>query len=249
MSTVPKLAAALACAWAVLSFPTQAAAPAWWAQSGREFLTPGAAAADNAPILQGQARQALWRAVQELDDKYLEVGGAGSILRDLVNNVPNAVVTSAVFNSGAANTPVVIGQLKFLTRHVFDRLDALGVSYAALKQSPSDLYPWTTSTADDADTAVAVLGQLKRLFSFNSRPDTDGDGILDPLEQSARSADRDGDGMPDQWESYFGLNFRAAAPANQDTDGDGIQDRVDTRPRSPGGALSIVILTPQGTIN
>jgi hypothetical protein len=56
------------------------------------------------------------------------------------------------------------------------------------------------------------------------------------------SADTDGDGMPNTWETTYGLNPNNAADASQDADGDGITNLQEyqggsdpTNPASPGG--------------
>lgn len=59
---------------------------------------------------------------------------------------------------------------------------------------------------------------------------------------SSGGADRDGDGMPDAWESAFGLSA-VVANAREDDDGDGMNDRDEylagTHPLDPGSSLQI----------
>ncbi|MES2709155.1 MAG: hypothetical protein V4726_21345 [Verrucomicrobiota bacterium] len=236
---------------AASSFVVFGAPPAWWQEPARPFTDPAKTAQDRALLAQGQLRQALKRVVQELDAKYAAVGGAGVQLHDAVANVPNAQTTNppaALFADSRKFNVVKVGQLKFISKLVYDRLDGLGISYGSLKQNPATLYPWAAGAAPGSDTSGAAIGQLKYLFSFDTRPDADHDGILDPLSAAARARDRDGDGMTDQWESAYGLNFRAAAASNLDTDGDGAPDRLDTDPVHAGGALTIEIFTPSGHV-
>jgi hypothetical protein len=53
--------------------------------------------------------------------------------------------------------------------------------------------------------------------------DSDGDRISDAVDPRPLTyRDTDGDGMPDDWETYYGLNFASGADWNGDLDGDGI---------------------------
>ena len=75
------------------------------------------------------------------------------------------------------------------------------------------------------------------------KKDSDGDHIkdgVDPFPVTRR--DRDGDGLPDDWENYYGLNPGSASGANGasgDPDGDGFTNieeyRLDSSPTSPVG--------------
>ena len=73
--------------------------------------------------------------------------------------------------------PVNVGQLKSVAKPFYDRL---------IEEDYANLYPWTSTTNDDGDYALANLGQLKRVFSFdflNFGRDADGDGMSDDMEQ------------------------------------------------------------------
>src|SRR4051812_40146299 len=65
----------------------------------------------------------------------------------------------------------------------------------------------------------------------------------DPGRIVQTTDDRDGDGMPDVWESANGLNPDSAADAATDLDGDGISNLAEyqsgTDPRDPSSALRI----------
>lgn len=56
-------------------------------------------------------------------------------------------------------------------------------------------------------------------------------------------ADRDGDGLPDEWETRFGLDPLDPADATADADGDGLRNRDEflagTRPNDPASTLAV----------
>lgn len=117
-----------------------AQAPAWWAARG--ILDSGSQADDYRPANQGQVKFLAQQALAELEPH------ANEEIRLLVEGF-----STNEFNG----TPVNLGQLKNAARPFYDRLIELGALSA---------YPWTESTADDADYAIANIGQVKQAFSF-----------------------------------------------------------------------------------
>lgn len=73
------------------------------------------------------------------------------------------------------------------------------------------------------DYALALIGQAKYVFSFDSAVDSDGDGLTDWDEivhgTDPYDADSDDDGLSDGWEVEHGTD-----PLDPDTDGDGLYD-------------------------
>ena len=65
--------------------------------------------------------------------------------------------------------------------------------------------------------------------------------------------DRDGDGLPDDWERLYGLDPDNPADADSDLDGDGLSNRAEflagTRPDDPASALALTVhLLPGGGV-
>ena len=73
------------------------------------------------------------------------------------------------------------------------------------------------------DYAIANIGQVKYVFSFDSAKDSDQDGLSDWQEVAygtdPYNPDSDGDGLSDGWEVAHGTD-----PLDPDSDGDGLSD-------------------------
>lgn len=174
----------------------RAQAPSWW--SARGVLT-NSAAADYAPLTLGQLKWMATNAYVELNTSLSGLGGAGTNVQSLVFGF------AATNNAQVAN----VGQLKQVAVAYYDRLIAVG--YATN-------YPWSGSTTDDVDRAVANLGQLKNLFSFDIGTDADGDGLANWRETGTGS--------------YIGPSNTGSSSTNSDSDGDGLSDGVEVSGRT-----------------
>ena len=64
---------------------------------------------------------------------------------------------------------VNIGQVKFCASNFYARL---------IDEGYTNAYPWTETTADDNDYAVANIGQVKNVFNFDLRKDSDSDSMM-----------------------------------------------------------------------
>lgn len=193
-------------------------APTWW--STRGVLTTNAPN-DFAAVNAGQAKHMARRAFDEM--QAVLRGGAGATL----SNAVFALTTSNAY------APVTVGQLKELARPFYDRLVALNFATG---------YPWSATTTDDADRAMANIGQLKQLFSFDFA-DSDGDGLSDAEELSIYGtnpalADTDSDGLSDGLEVLLGLN-----PLSTDTDGDGLSDGVEYANGGEPGSRAVATIS------
>src|SRR4051812_28656376 len=123
------------------------AGPAWWSQ--RNVLVHNAQPEDYAPANQGQLKNIARAAAAEMDAQL--IGGAGDETHALLNSWN--FVRSETNDFAAVN----LGQLKSVAKPFYDRLISAGVA---------DTYPWSSSINDADDFAVATIGQVKNLFSF-----------------------------------------------------------------------------------
>ena len=201
---------------ALLPLLALAAAPSWWSQRG--VLVPSATANDYAPVNQGQLENIASAAVAEMDAAL--PGGAGDALHNLVNTWASPTAQTNDF------APVNLGQLKNIAKPFYDRLIAAGVL---------STYPWNESSNPPDDFAIANVGQVKKLFSF------DWSGIV---------LDSDGNGLPDAWEQqHFG---HLGVDPNDDPDGDGATNlreyQRDTDPNHYDVAPSFVLSPDQLTV-
>jgi len=126
-----------------------AEAPAWWAERG--VLNPAATADDYAAVNQGQVKHIAKQAYEEMEAKLS--GGAGQTL-DAIWATPAASSDDyRAFN---------LGQLKNVAEPFYARLQAL--TYTGQPLTAGQTRPWGTGTDD---FALANIGQVKNLFSFN----------------------------------------------------------------------------------
>ena len=103
----------------------------------------------------------------------------------------------------------------------YDRLYELALTNTFPANMPG-YYPWGNA-AQTNDYAIANIGQVKYVFSFDSGKDSDQDGLSDWYEvkigTNPYNPDTDGDGLSDGWEVAHGTD-----PLDPDTDGDGLSD-------------------------
>jgi hypothetical protein len=176
-----------------------AAVPQWWITRGviNTNLPPDNYAAVN----QGQLKHIAYQAALELEDKL--PGGMGYVVEDLVSGF--------VVKTNSNYFPVNGGQLKNIAKPFYDRL---------IEEGYAQSYPWTETTADDANYAMVNIGQVKNVFSFDldnwisPEDDSDGDGLNDnwelllwgDLDEQNGSDDADGDGQSNQQEQNNGTD-------------------------------------------
>jgi len=167
-----------------------------------DYLIPGTYAAvdDYVAVNQGQLKNIAKQGYEEIKAK---LGSAGPTLDALWANPAMSTDDYAAIN---------LGQLKnvaepFYARLV-DQLHYTGQPFATGQTITTGTRPWSNSSTSADDYALANIGQLKNLFSFDLT-------VLATL-------DSDGDGLTDAQEVTLGTN-----PFNRDTDGDGISDGME----------------------
>ena len=162
--------------------------PAWWSARG---AVNGHPPDDTAAAAIGQLKHIAAKAIEEFEAK-LPPPGAGPELHALAASWQLPPALAPTRDDSAALT---VGQLKAIGKLFYDRMNDAGFS---------EPYPWTATTADDDDNAIANLGQLKRVFAFSVTDDVD----------------TDGDGIPDGWETRHGMDPHDPSDATEDPDRD-----------------------------
>lgn len=224
----------LLCLFALLALliPAAAAPPAWWTNGSSPVIIP-APANNKGPANIGQAKWMVSEALRALDAAAPAI--ATQIRADLAGTPPdhaNRIIDLSIPEPKETawierqKAPLLIGQLKALSAPFYTRLDFSHSTWLATERTengtdhPDSIFPWTATTADDANKAIATIGQLKAVFSLR----------FETLPSS--NIDTDGDGLTDAQELALGTN-----PNNSDTDGDGISDfdesQLGTNPTSP----------------
>jgi uncharacterized protein (TIGR03790 family) len=147
-----------------------ATGPGWWYNpaltvSGTTPIISGTAN-DYAAVNQGQVKNFAVTAINELNAGLSGEGGAGPAL--------NNMAASLIAISGSTNNYAAInlGQLKALAKPFYDRLFAIDYAGPPLTSST---YPWIGSTPNDY--AMANIGQVKNLFSFDLTYSSDGNPL------------------------------------------------------------------------
>jgi len=169
-------------------------------------------------------------------------GGIG-----FMTNNPNATfnnATSANISEDIANgskvqlaVPVGLGLKYYLTERF-----ALGLE-AGLRLPVSDYYDGISLSANEENNDAYGFGGLKGYFRLGGATDTDGDGVVDKLDQCPEIAglealmgcpDKDADGVADKDDACPSIAGIASMNGCPDSDGDGIIDTKDACPNTAG---------------
>jgi len=249
-----------------LLVPVQGDPPQWWQNGNPPVIDPAAEANPLGPANIGQAKWMAKRALETLAaiDPQLADGIEQRLTQTRPNQDGAMVPAILDFGTPVApqdaawherqHAPLLLGQLKAIATPFYDQLHLAAPSWLDYDSSdpatqgqlqlngttdPADaanFYPWTSDPGDDANHAIATIGQLKAVFSLRfeslgaSLPsgDYDHDGLTNAEEAALgtdpRNPDSDGDGMPDGWEIKWGLDPLNPADATADTDGDHVSN-------------------------
>lgn len=191
-----------------------AAPPAWWSDGNPPVIDPQAAPNNHGVANIGQAKWMAKSALEALREKRPDL--AALVEADLVGSgkpIASWATPANAEQQAQQRQPLLLGQLKAIAAPFYDRLQAADPSWLAAQATENGMpntgshYPWTPTTADDANKAMATIGQLKAVFS---------------LRFETLIVDEDGDGMPDDWETLYGLDPSNSTDRNWDLDKDGL---------------------------
>jgi len=225
--------------------PGMSAPPAWWTAGNPPVIDPAATPNSRGPANIGQAKWMAKNALEAL--RAVSPATAEAVESELVSDpeadppenkpIKTWAAPTTPEEQAAQRAPLLIGQLKAISAPFYNHLNALNPTWLqnelALNQTAvsGSHFPWTVETTDDANKAIATIGQLKAVFSLRFETllvDSDGDGLPDEWEYLhfasltyGASDDPDGDGLTNAQEYSIGTN-----PANfgADADSDNLPD-------------------------
>lgn len=218
--------------------------PSWWIP--RAVLDLSKVPNNQSLANQGQLKRMATEAKAAMDDAL--IGGA------------NLTPALPAFSTSDNNRPITQGQLKNIAKIFYDRFLLLSQTYNSnlsfnfgkktliangYPTTWNESYPWTTATSDDNNMALVTLGQLKLVFSFDPRQDSDVDFLSDLNELimglNPSNPDSNNNGILD---------------GSEDSDGDGFSNSMEieskTNPMSstsyPTVQRGFELLTPVETL-
>jgi len=170
----------------------QATPPAWWTDGEPPVINPSAAPNNLGAANIGQAKWMAKKALEALraqlptvaDEVEADLVGAGKPIASW-----NAPITPE--EQAAQKAPLLIGQLKAISTPFYFHLNDSQSAWLAAEriangtnQSGTHL-PWSEVTTDDNNKGMAVIGQLKAVFSlrFEGLDDSDSDGMPDWMDR------------------------------------------------------------------
>lgn len=203
----------------ILLTPVAAAPPAWWSDGDPPVIT-GSAENNRGPANIGQAKYMVAEALRAL--QATAPGIATQIRADLVVvidlSVPDPKDDPWIEQQKA---PLLLGQLKAISAPFYTRLNTANATWLTVERVSNgtnhsgSIFPWTATTGDDVNQAIATIGQLKAVFSLR---------FENFLSAFPPGLDTDLDGIPDAWEIRYGYNPVDPNDTDLDFDNDGISN-------------------------
>jgi hypothetical protein len=186
----------ISCVLFACMLTANAAPPVWWSAGDPPVIDPNAAVNNKGPVNIGQAKHMAKSAIDALETVLPSV--SNQIESDLITG-NNPIVDFSIPDPKTAEwlekqkAPLLIGQLKAIVDPFYTRLHAANPTWLAAERTANgtnhsgSIFPWTPETTDDANKAMANIGQLKAVFSLRfdtmgPNSDTDGDGVSDQDE-------------------------------------------------------------------
>lgn len=173
--------------------------PAWWSQVGADgHSVINSSATDSNPLNAANIGQAKFMAKRALEAlRPILPQTADTIEANLVGPgkpIPSwTVPAQGSATAKAQYAPLLVGQLKAISEPFYTALKDVDSEWllneleqnGTLDSSIADhFYPWTSQSDDDANKAIATIGQLKAVFSLRfeslvSTPSVDDIGVPD----------------------------------------------------------------------
>lgn len=187
--------------------------PVWWSTGAPPVIDPHAPSNNYAPANIGQAK---WMAKSALDAlRAIWPSVADQIEVDLVGEgKPIATWAAPILQQqkDMQRAPLVIGQLKAISAPFYTHLNSAAPNWLAGERAAyfmpdtGTYFPWTATGDDDSNKSLALIGQLKAVYSLDFFAD--------------RETGSAADGLPDLWEyrRFGNLSYGAL----DDPDGNGL---------------------------
>jgi len=229
------------------SCPLFSTPPQWWTE--RNVIRVGAEEENYKAVNIGQAKWMVVQAHAELSERLAPFGGIDFDVVDLFPPVPDSPNQEWLREQAM---PLNIGQLKYLAKPFYDNLNRVSPAFLeyqarsnGIDWEEGQVYPWSDSSPIEENYRVANIGQLKSVFAFRVREDSDNDelpdfwelahtapsGSTDSISSSIAllhgSSDTDGDFVSDFEEYIRSSDPLDATSGVRDKDGDGLPDSFE----------------------
>jgi hypothetical protein len=228
----------------------QAAPPFWWSEGNPSVIDLNAASNNHGVANIGQAKWIAYRALATL--RQILPQTADAIEADLVGDgkpIATWDIPSTPEQQAKQRQPLMLGQLKAISAPFYLHLHGAAPQWLVEECGRNNIslstegLPWTQEVTDDANRSVALIGQLKSLFSLDFAADYETedhqDGISDLWEHVVVNANPN-----DEWTGIGDINSGNAgvagtgtsvgnppdtmqSPVDPDTDKDGLKDSED----------------------